>query len=132
MNETGAKGRVMVVDDDPLAIEVARERLEGAGYQVIEHHGPIGTKAAALRERPDFVLLDVNMPAISGDAIARLMTDGRRGRRAVVILYSSKDAAELAALAQSCGAIGFVQKTHDAKRFLDQFEACIATCRTTG
>jgi two-component system cell cycle response regulator DivK len=126
-----SKGHVLIVDDDALALEVARDRLADAGYQVTVQHGAMGTLATAMRERPDFVLLDVNMPGIPGDAIARLMTNGRRtrGRAVSIILYSSQELTALNALARSCGAVGAVQKTHDARKFMDQFDACVAAAR---
>jgi two-component system, OmpR family, response regulator len=122
-----ARGRVLVVDDDDVALEITRERLEAAGWEVVLQHGGLGTAVTALRTKPDFVLLDVNMPALNGDAIARYLIEGRRAN--AVILYSAIERDELTALAASCGAIGAVQKTGDARQFLVQFESCVNEAR---
>jgi DNA-binding NtrC family response regulator len=120
------RGRVMIVDDDEIVLEVTRERLESAGWEVVLQHGSLGTAAAVLRMRPDYVLLDVSMPALSGDAIARYLTD-RRPASTMIILYSARDMADLAPLAARCGAVGAVQKTNDRQAFLNQFERCVKT-----
>ena len=105
------RGRVMIVDDDPITLEVTRERLEEAGYEVLVRDAALGTSAAVMRERPDFVLLDVNMPALGGEALAKMLCGTSAGCGASVILYSGVDTKRLAQLAADCGALGAVQKT---------------------
>ena len=112
-------------------VEVARERLEKPATKS-RCNTALGTLAAALRIRPDDLLVDVNTPGISGDAIARLMTNRRRGKHTAIVLSSSKEHAELVALAKGCGAAGAVQKTLDARKLMDQFEACVAAARGQG
>lgn len=119
--------RVMIVDDDPIALEVARDRLEEAGYVVVTRSTAIGTSLAIAQERPDVLLLDVNMPALRGDALARL--GDVRARKIIVLLHSSEPRPVLEALAQKCGAAGIVEKTHDDAQFLSQIRAAIDRAR---
>src|SRR5262249_26271874 len=70
-SSTTRRMRFMVVDDDPVVLEVTRERLSFMGYDVIVRESALGTSAAILRERPDVVLLDVNMPSLSGEQLAQ-------------------------------------------------------------
>jgi DNA-binding response OmpR family regulator len=111
----------MVVDDDRVALEVARERLEGAGFEVITRDVAIGTSASIVTERPDIVLLDVNMPGISGDVIAKLLAV--REHRASIILHSASDATGLRKMAVECGAVGIIEKTGNDRLFLAHFES---------
>lgn len=122
MNERKNRGKVMVVDDDRVALEVARERLEGAGFEVITRDVAIGTSASIIAERPDVVLLDVHMPGISGDVIARLLTT--REHKAMIILHSASDGRDLRKMAGRCGAVGVIEKTGNDRQFLAQFENC--------
>ena len=71
------RGKVLVVDDDRVALEVARERLESADFEVITRDAPLGTSAAVQKERPDIILLDVQMPVLSGNSLAKLITENR-------------------------------------------------------
>jgi CheY-like chemotaxis protein len=125
--------KIMVVDDDPIALETARERLEGAGYEVSLRASAFGTTAAVLREKPDFLLLDVNMPGLRGDAIAEVLSGCSEGvERPEMILYSSSSKETLLALAEQCGAIGVIEKTSDARKFLLDLAGCISAKDASG
>ena len=114
----------MVVDDDEVVLEVTREHLESAGFQVTTRSSAIGTSAAVGREEPDIVLLDVNIPGLSGDTLARLIAQAQPHRPAV-ILYSSASRERLAGLAKTCGAVGIIEKTSSRAFFLGQLDACL-------
>jgi CheY-like chemotaxis protein len=62
--------KVLIVDDDALALEVAAAALESHGYTVIKREEALGTMVLIRRERPDIVLLDLHMPGLSGDALS--------------------------------------------------------------
>jgi DNA-binding NtrC family response regulator len=118
-----ARGQILVVDDDIVVLEVTRERLERAGFSVVTRTNALGTSAYIRKEKPPYVLLDVNMPGLSGDALAKLIADGDFRPR--IILHSSQGREALAALALQCGAIGVIEKTDDDDYFRTQLEGCI-------
>ena len=72
-NSGHRRPRVLVVDDDPVTLEVVRERLETLGYDVAVRSEPIGTAQWIAQEQPAFVLLDVSMPALSGTGLAQIL-----------------------------------------------------------
>ena len=78
----------LVVDDDPIVLEVAKERLTGLGFEVTTRDQSLGTSTWVLQHRPDFVLLDVMMPALTGGELASVIK--RRAMNTSVILHSSK------------------------------------------
>jgi len=124
------KGRtVLVVDDDPIILEVTRERLEGAGYVVHCREEALGTSQWTAEFQPDIVLLDVNMPALTGPDLAQLMRKRRATKDIAIILYSSVESTELQAKVRATGAVGAIQKSADARRFLEEFDRLAA--RTT-
>src|SRR5262245_29661763 len=81
---------VMVVDDDTDILELARLVLEGGGYRVI----PVASGAEALRtlggERPDLILLDINMPGMDGWQVLRLLKVDERTSAIPVAMFSIK------------------------------------------
>jgi CheY-like chemotaxis protein len=121
--------KVMVVDDDATTLEVTSAVLEQRGYEVVKRDSALGTTMAILRERPEVVLLDVNMPGLSGDRIAELVGPRKGKRSPVVILHSGSNRAELEALAQRCGASGIIEKTADPFEFVRRFERVMAQNR---
>jgi two-component system response regulator RstA len=115
----------MIVDDDPVVLEITRERLEGAGFEVTVRDSSLGTSAAILREKPEVVLLDVHMPGIDGVALTQLVRTRSAESPVKILLYSSDPRPRLEELARGCGASGVIEKTSDDAWFFAQLEACM-------
>jgi CheY-like chemotaxis protein len=123
--------KVLVVDDDPIVIENVREMLEANGYEVKTRERSLGTSAVILQWHPDVLLLDVEMPGLSGDGLAELLSDGRKRLDVNIVFYSSRAPASLADVVRRSGALGAIQKTGDARHFLFQLE-CLLPRRRHG
>ena len=115
----------MVVDDDAICLEVTRDRLIAAGYEVIVRDSALGTSAAIMRERPHVVLLDQDMPGLTGEQLAQLLSAQTSDHRATLILYSSEPLSKLSERAKRCGAAGVIEKTSSDRRFLQQLSDCL-------
>lgn len=63
--------KILVVDDEPQIVRVLKAYLEKAGYQVVTALDGPGTLAAFQREKPDFMILDLNLPGMDGLDICR-------------------------------------------------------------
>ena len=107
------KPKIVVIDDSEIVLEVARGALEGAGYDVVTHDRPAGCVALILHEKPDLVLMDVNMPGLGGDTIVSVLAKAQPTGDTVVLLHSSLSAEVLRAKASAAGAHGFIQKSGD-------------------
>ena len=57
---------VLIVDDDAALLDVIRRFLEGEGYQVLTANDGDRAQALILQSQPGMVLLDLNMPRLSG------------------------------------------------------------------
>ncbi len=121
--------KVLVVDDDPISLEVTRTRLAKAGYEVVTREDALGTSTAIALEDPEVVLLDVAMPGISGEALAKLIADNPKRSHISVIFHSARDVVELQTLAERCRALGAIPKTSDAAVFQLQFERLLMARR---
>jgi putative two-component system response regulator len=94
-NKTIASSKILIIDDEPINVKVARKYLKLEGY---EHFVTTtdSREAVALveKERPDVVLLDIMMPHVSGlDVLAALRADKRFVHLPVVILTAATDQA---------------------------------------
>lgn len=123
---------ILVVDDSQLVLDVTRARLEEAGYRVITHTRATGSVALILQTKPDLVLLDVNMPSMKGDAVARMAASTALSEGTRVVLHSSLGVRDLERLARESGATGYIQKTDNAyalvrqiKTFLDDRSSAV-------
>ena len=83
--------RVLMVDDDPAALELHAAALAPAGYEVMRAGGGAEGIDLARRHRPDVVVLDLMMPEVSGfDVLAALRADPQL-RRIPVLVVTAKD-----------------------------------------
>jgi two-component system cell cycle response regulator DivK len=63
--------RILHVEDNTANRMIVRDLLEFQGYQVIEVSDGEEALAAAERERPDLILMDIQLPRISGFEVSR-------------------------------------------------------------
>lgn len=88
-------GRILVVDDIATNRIVMKVRLTQACYEVLQADGGAAAIHAAVRERPDIVLLDIMMPDIDGiEVCRRLKTDPRTCDIPVIVVTSARNGAE--------------------------------------
>jgi DNA-binding response OmpR family regulator len=86
---------VLVVDDDPNALDIVRTYLESKGYLVATAKDGQEALAQLERVRPAIVLLDVMMPGMDGWEVARVIKNHPVfGRTRVVMLTARSDFAD--------------------------------------
>jgi CheY-like chemotaxis protein len=111
-----------------VALEIARARLEKMGHEVVTRDSAVGTTAMIIREKPDVLLLDVEMPLLSGDEIMHAIREKRlvnRGDELSFILYSGTEVSELRRLVKETGALGAIHKAQDSAAFAATFERLV-------
>lgn len=65
--------RILVVDDEPKIVKLARDYLEKSGFQVLSAGDGQTALALARRERPDLVVLDLMLPGMDGWDVCRTL-----------------------------------------------------------
>jgi DNA-binding NtrC family response regulator len=118
---TAAPKRILIVDDEPLIIEVLTEHFK-ATYGIETAMNGADALTAVLRARPDVVLLDINMPRMNG---VEVLKDIKQIDDSItVIMVTANEQVQLAAEALKSGAFGYVPKPFDF-RYLDHLLATI-------
>jgi two-component system alkaline phosphatase synthesis response regulator PhoP len=117
---SSTRKKILVVDDDPIILEVVRDRLEAAGHEVHIRDAALGTTQWVAENAPDFVLLDVSMPALSGRELGQLLKRGASTRNVGVILFSGLPQEELQQVVRASGAIGGISKSDPEDRFISE------------
>jgi DNA-binding response OmpR family regulator/two-component sensor histidine kinase len=121
---------VLVVDDDPKAVEVIAAYLPAPAYAVVRAYG--GTEAIALAQRvlPDLILLDLMMPDVSGfDVVEALQREATTARIPILIVTAKQiTATERVALnADPARVIRIVEKASFNKlRFIAEVRRALA------
>ena len=81
--------RILHVEDNPANRMIVRDLLEFQGYQVVEISNGEEALAAAERERPDLILMDIQLPRISGLEASRRIKAREDLRRIPIIAVTS-------------------------------------------
>jgi DNA-binding response OmpR family regulator len=78
---------ILVVDDEPGVVRLARDYLERAGYRVLIAGDGVNALAAARREVPDLIVLDLMLPGMDGLDVCRAI---RRESDVPVIMLTAR------------------------------------------
>ncbi len=127
--ESQVSRSVLVVDDSEIVLGATRAMLEEGGYRVSTHSRATGSVALILQTKPDIVLLDVNMPSLRGDMVARMSRATNQASDTVVLLHSTLSERELEDLTKESGAHGYIRKTNDTQSFLRRLRILLREAR---
>ena len=118
--------RVLIVDDHPMVAEGIRSLLES--YPDITVVGTLGTAQEAIDQvivlAPDVILLDLNMPGLSGLNATEIILEKRPGTR--ILILSMHDSPEYISTALSHGAKGYILKDVPTEEILTAIETVMA------
>ncbi len=101
---------ILIADDDPAHLLLAEAALGGAGFVV--HTANDGEEAVQQFEltRPDCVILDVNMPKLSGIQVCQAIRGRDDGRRLPILMLTGRNDIVSISEAFAAGASDFAQK----------------------
>jgi two-component system KDP operon response regulator KdpE len=115
-------GRILIVDDEPQIRRIMRTTLIGAGYEVDDARTGEEALEKVRQFRPDLVLLDINMPGMSGlDACRQIRAD----TGIAVIMLTVRDSERDKVTALDAGADDFVAKPFSTPELLARIRATL-------
>lgn len=80
---------ILYVEDNELNRKIVRDLLKRTTYRLIEAHDGEAGVASALAERPDLILMDIQLPKISGlEAIRQIRADAGAAATPIVAITS--------------------------------------------
>lgn len=118
------KGKIIIVDDEPLTRVDLRDMLELENYDVVGEAAD-GFEAIELsrKHQPDLVIMDIQMPLLDGlNAGKKIMSEKLTGSILMLTAYSDVNHREKA---MSFGASGYLVKPLDEKSFIPMVEMAI-------
>ena len=114
--------RILIVDDHPMVIAGCRTMLSGQqDMEILEAHDAEEALETHASKLPDVVVLDLNLPGVSGFEVLRRML--KRQPSSKIIIFTMNDDPAFAARSIEQGARGYVTKNEDPKTFVQAIRA---------
>ena len=122
-----AKPVILVVDDDLPILTLMRNVLREFGFEARVANTGAAALEAVRETMPDLVLLDKNMPGMSGTVVIQALRreDGMAQVPIVILSGESVDSEEIARL----GAVGAVMKPFDVMELVERIRAQVGVAR---
>ena len=128
---TALGGRVLVVEDSPTIVSVVKYFLELEGFEVlVAENGLLGLEMA-LRERPDVIVSDVNMPGMGGVAMVKALRGDARTSQVRILMLTSESSVESETEGLAAGADDYILKPVEPRRLAARVKALRARSRPT-
>jgi twitching motility two-component system response regulator PilH len=116
--------RSILIVEDNVTDRLRLEKLLGdAGYQILTVGDGAQALETARRDRPDAILMDINMPQMDGYAATRALRADADTKDIPVLFVSAKDQKADKAWGQMLGAKGYVTKPFTDEQLLAQVRA---------
>ncbi|MDH6522317.1 response regulator transcription factor [Streptomyces sp. SAI-090] len=120
---------VLVVDDEAKLRGLLRDYLERDGYTVLEAGDGRSALDVAAASRPDLVVLDLGLPGLPGEEVARLL---RRNSDVAIVMLTAKASENDRVMGLKLGADDYVVKPFSPRELVARVEAVLRRSRGPG
>ena len=117
------KKKVLVVDDEVDFLDVIKMRLEDSNYEVITASNGKEALDRIKNDKPDVVFLDILMPQLDGFKVLSYIR--KKDKKLPVFMITAFSSDERFKLASKLNASGFIVKTSDLKKEVENISAAL-------
>ena len=115
-----SKTKILYIEDNPENVQLVRRILEAKGYLVVEANNGLAGVEAARRERPDLILMDINLPDMDAYAAATLVKNSKELSRIPIVALTANVMKGDRERTLAAGCDGYISKPIDVKKFSDK------------
>lgn len=105
--------KVMIVDDNPMNVELLSETLANLGLSISTFTNPVDAGIAAGKEKFDLFLLDVMMPDMSGFELAKIIKETEVNEESPIMFISALSDSEYKITGYNIGSCAYIEKPFD-------------------
>lgn len=113
-----ARSSVLVIEDDPIQLELLESGLSRNGYHVLARRSAEEGRAAAQSEMPDAILLDLGLPDQDGMELCAQLADDARTADIPIIVISGTTDDDVVRRSRASGGKFFLHKPFDPNALL--------------
>ncbi len=111
---------VLIVDDEPKIVQIARDYLENAGFSVVAAYDGESALAAVRNQAPDLIVLDLGLPDMDGLDVCRKV---RRNSNVPIVMLTARDEEVDKLVGLELGADDYVTKPFSPKELVARIRA---------
>ena len=111
---------VLIVDDEPKIVQIARDYLENAGFSVVAAYDGESAMAAVRSQSPDLIVLDLGLPDMDGLDVCRKV---RRNSNVPIVMLTARDEEPDKLVGLELGADDYVTKPFSPKELVARIRA---------
>jgi len=114
--------KILIVDDEPKIVQIARDYLERAGFAIlVAHDGKLALTTARV-EKPDLVVLDLGLPQLDGLDVTRAL---RRESNVPIIMLTARGEESDKLIGLELGADDYIVKPFSPKELVARARAVL-------
>jgi two-component system cell cycle response regulator DivK len=118
---------VLIIEDNEQNMYLMKYLLEARGYRTVTARDGHEGIAAARAEAPDVILLDIQLPTISGHEVARTLKADPSVSAIPVIAVTSYAMPGDREEVMAAGCTGYIEKPIDPDSFIDRMESFVSS-----
>ncbi len=116
------KRRILVVEDNEQNLYLVRFILENNGHEVIEARDGVMGVELAIKEKPDLILMDIQLPDIDGLEVTRKIRASEGNGEIPIVALTSYAMPGDRDRALAAGCTGYIEKPIDPETFMANIE----------
>jgi len=124
-SDVSRKSKILIVDDDPIALETMAAILEIRDYEVLMALSGLECISKTRKEKPDLIIMDVMMPGLDGFAACKMIRENKETKSIPIILLTGKGMIGDVEKGFAAGASDFMVKPVDWDTLLLKIEKLI-------
>ncbi len=122
--------KVLIVEDNKDNLDLMSYSLKRAGYEIISAETGEEGVELAMREKPCFILMDINLPGIDGiEATRRIRNSEADGNVPIIAITSYAMRGDMEKIL-AAGCTGYFEKPIDPLKIVDQIHAVLRETKT--
>ena len=127
MMTDAASALILIVDDEPLNVDLLEQELDDVGYRTDTAFGGLEALAKVDANPPDLILLDVMMPDLDGITVCRQLKDDPTTHMIPIVIMTALSAIEDRVRGIEAGADDFLTKPVDDRELLARIRTALKT-----
>jgi two-component system cell cycle response regulator DivK len=119
---TSPKRKVLIVEDNALNMRLFSDLLEATGHETLQCVDGAKAIELALEQRPDLIVMDIQLPEVSGLDITRWLKDDERTKNIPVLAVTAFAMRTDEILVREAGCEGYLSKPIQVRSFLSKVD----------